>query len=167
MKKNVLFLLFALLASGPLISCDNEKETEEPQEPAVDVRLEEILTSIACTPDILLGQKDDILGKWLLIQSRYGLESRELTDRSCEGIIYHFLPGNRLVITADDTHHLNGEYEYTYRPWTTRLPGPNLFIPIPGAEFGEWRCLGGVYDQYLYITEGSSDLWGETFLRIE
>jgi len=74
-----------------------------------------ILRNLKCAPKPVAGMKDDILGKWQVVRGWYSpLLPVEKPDRSCDGIIYEFLPGNRVIVTGDDTHPLAGENEYCY-----------------------------------------------------
>ncbi len=166
MKKKLSYLL-VVFTTTILFGCEKRD-----QEPEVNEELENILALTTCIPDIYTGKEDEIIGKWLLVQSRYGANNREQTDRSCEGIIYNFLADGRLIVTTDDTHHLNGEYIYTYYPQRSDyIDGKDISsnITIEGSdiESGNWRCYAKIFEKYMTIVEGDGFLWSEALLRIE
>jgi hypothetical protein len=148
--KLILFTVIALLLGG--MGCEKEEKIEN-------------FSYLKCAPELKIGVKDDIIGKWKLVETwtMIGIEDNAVVndtiDVSCKNIFYEFKPDKTLTITGEGDDIPAGTYSYSYQPANvcpTCLPAPNLTI----SDFKPIFC--PVYEYKLIFT-----LQGKMFLRIK
>ena len=104
--------IIALLGLFLLVGCSKEEESNnDDKDPFIDEKIE----NLACPPVAVSGKKDDIIGKWKMVVSykydNYVVE--EITDYSCEEIIYEFREDS-LLVSSNMNWQMNGLYSYKF-----------------------------------------------------
>jgi hypothetical protein len=107
-----------------------QKETEipadePPQTPETLSFEESYEQEIACPSPAKTGEMDDIVGKWKLMLE---INKSDISDRSCEDIIYHFREDGTLTV-SNSTEVCEFEYSgYPYCPacYPPKNPQRNL-----------------------------------------
>lgn len=148
--KSILFISIVLIFLSLGVGCEKEKVIED-------------FSHLKCAPLLKIGAKDDIIGKWKLVQiwKMVGAEGNsavfDTIDVSCNNVYYEFKTDNILKITGNEDDFPAGSYTYSYQPANicpTCLPAPNLII----GDYEPIFCL--VYEYKIIMT-----LKGRLFLR--
>lgn len=131
MKRKLGLLLMIVLPF--LIGAGCKKDNKE----TLAAKFEKEFGKLQCKSEPVFGKKDDIVGKWKLVQtwsitgSQNGAAIIDTVDVSCNNVIYEFKADNTLTVTGDKDDVAPGKYTYSYRTINscpTCLPAPNLRI---------------------------------------
>ena len=126
-------ILIAMLTLPLLMGVSCKKQEKE----SLATKFEKEFGSLQCIPDPVFGKKNEIIGKWKLVQkcSAVGEQNGGLifdtVDVSCNNVIYEFKSDNTLTITGDKDDITPGNYTYIYQPvndWYINDFPPNLQI---------------------------------------
>lgn len=106
------------------IGCEKDTNTEN-------------FSYLKCAPVVIKGTKNDIIGKWKLVQkwSMVGTDGNaavfDTIDVSCDNVYYEFKKDNLLTVSGNDNEIPIGTYLYSYQvinDCPACLPAPNLKI---------------------------------------
>ncbi len=148
-----------------IMGCEEDNE---------DIALKEVnkvISELTCPiTSLSKGKKNDIVGKWRLIQTAQRIDVGapiDTIDVSCIGVIFEFKNNNVLKITGSSTLFKEGVYKYTYyvpeKPNSLSHPGPNLEI-----NDRSWRLFCTVNQYRMYILQQyRNSMVTEYFIRIK
>ena len=154
-------IAYMLLLLPFLIGVSCKKDNEE----SLATKFEKEFSKLTCKPEPVFGKKNDIIGKWKLVQkwsitgSQNGAAIIDTVDVSCDNVIYEFKDDNTLTVTGDRDDIAAGNYPYSYQPiniCATCLPAPNLRIDNKEGIFAY------VYEYKIIMTN-----LNKTFIRIK
>ncbi len=98
--------------------------------------------NLRCRVRAVAGPEDDVVGKWKLVRVRQAYFTREpeVTDYSCDDIVYHFRSDGSLVVNNSVTEaaHHAGDYNYEFI-WDPFDSGASSFRGLKIAH-NRWGC---------------------------
>lgn len=160
------FIPVFLLAVFCFNGCDKEDNGDGFYEITIS---EELPDNLSCPPDVIYGEKADIIGRWQLLTAETWSDSlpNKKTDLSCESVIYIFFKDGTLMRSGAVEQFPSGIYTYVFsgnmKGCEECYPGPNLHFNH-SRETWAWENYCIVMKSVMQINTPTSSLF---FARIK